>query len=148
VTKFKFDSKLTLWIWTFYVSLKIFLYAFHSILTETQCLFKKSFSSVFFKVYFVCTHFCFVILFWSIEWFAKKLNLLSRNFCFSFSFDTCLDWSIRQLIWNKFTKWAYAERLGGTRYIKVKVEHYLFFMFSPPKISWTIWLTKYICLHL
>ncbi len=33
------------------------------------------------------------------------------------------------------------------RYIKVKVEHYLLFMFSPPKISWVVWGIKYICLH-
>ncbi len=35
-----------------------------------------------------------------------------------------------------------------TRYIKVKVEHYLLFMFSPPKISWVVSGIKYICLHL
>ncbi len=34
------------------------------------------------------------------------------------------------------------------RYIKVKVEHYLLFMFSPPKISWVVSGIKYICLHL
>ncbi len=34
------------------------------------------------------------------------------------------------------------------RYIKVKVENYLLFMFSPPKISWVISVIKYICLHL
>jgi hypothetical protein len=34
------------------------------------------------------------------------------------------------------------------RYIKVKVEHYLLFMFSPPKISWVVLGIKYICLHL
>ncbi len=35
------------------------------------------------------------------------------------------------------------------RCIKVKVEHYLFFfIFSPPKISYTIWGIKYIWLHL
>ncbi len=33
------------------------------------------------------------------------------------------------------------------RYIKVKVEHYLLFKFSPPKISWVISGIKYICLH-
>ncbi len=31
---------------------------------------------------------------------------------------------------------------------KVKVKHYLLFMFSPPKISWVILGIKYICLHL
>ncbi len=35
-----------------------------------------------------------------------------------------------------------------SRYIKVKVEHYLLLMFSPPKISWVITEIKYICLHL
>jgi hypothetical protein len=35
-----------------------------------------------------------------------------------------------------------------SRYIKVKVEHYLLFMFSPPKISWVVSGIKYICLHL
>jgi hypothetical protein len=34
------------------------------------------------------------------------------------------------------------------RYIKVKVEHYLLFMFSPPKMSWVVSGIKYICLHL
>ncbi len=34
------------------------------------------------------------------------------------------------------------------RYIKVKVEHNLLFMFSPPKLSWVISGIKYICLHL
>ncbi len=34
------------------------------------------------------------------------------------------------------------------RYIKVKVEHYLLFMFSPPKICWAVSGIKYICLHL
>jgi hypothetical protein len=29
-----------------------------------------------------------------------------------------------------------------SRYIKVKVEHYLLFMFSPPKISWVVWKMK------
>ncbi len=33
-----------------------------------------------------------------------------------------------------------------TRYIKVKVEHYL--LFSPPKISWVVSGINYICLHL
>jgi hypothetical protein len=40
------------------------------------------------------------------------------------------------------------QRSKKARYIKVKVEHYLLFMFSPPKISYTIWGIKYICLHL
>jgi hypothetical protein len=35
-----------------------------------------------------------------------------------------------------------------TRYIKVKVEHYLLFMFSPPKISLVVSGMKYICLPL
>ncbi len=35
-----------------------------------------------------------------------------------------------------------------SRYIKVKVEHYLLFMFNPPKISWVVSGIKYICLHL
>ncbi len=30
----------------------------------------------------------------------------------------------------------------------MKVEHYLLFMFSPPKISWVVSGIKYICLHL
>ncbi len=34
------------------------------------------------------------------------------------------------------------------RYIKLKVEHYLLFMFSPPKISYTVWGIKYICFQL
>ncbi len=34
------------------------------------------------------------------------------------------------------------------RYIKVMVEHYLLFMFSPPKISWVVSGINYICLHL
>jgi hypothetical protein len=34
------------------------------------------------------------------------------------------------------------------RYIKVKVEHYLLFMFSHPKISWVVSGIKYICLLL
>jgi hypothetical protein len=36
----------------------------------------------------------------------------------------------------------------NTRYIKVKVEYYLMFMFSPPKISWVVSGIKYICLYL
>jgi hypothetical protein len=32
----------------------------------------------------------------------------------------------------------------SARYIKVKVEHYLVFMFSPPKITWAVWGIKYI----
>ncbi len=39
-------------------------------------------------------------------------------------------------------------RIIKSRYIKVKVENYLLFMFSPPKISWVVSGTKYICLHL
>ncbi len=35
-----------------------------------------------------------------------------------------------------------------SRYIKLKVEHYSLFMFSPPKISWVISGIKDICLHL
>ncbi len=35
-----------------------------------------------------------------------------------------------------------------SRYIKVKVEHYWLFMFSPPKISWAIRGIKYIFLQL
>ncbi len=35
-----------------------------------------------------------------------------------------------------------------SRYIKLKVEHYRLFMFSPPKISWVIWGIKYIYLLL
>jgi hypothetical protein len=34
-----------------------------------------------------------------------------------------------------------------SRHIKVKVEHCLLFMFSPPKISWVILGIRYICLH-
>ncbi len=34
------------------------------------------------------------------------------------------------------------------RYIKVKVEHYILLMFSPPKVSWVTLGIKYICLHL
>ncbi len=30
------------------------------------------------------------------------------------------------------------------RYIKVMVEHYLLFMYSPPNISWAVWGIKYI----
>jgi hypothetical protein len=37
---------------------------------------------------------------------------------------------------------SYTDKFRGTnynaRYIKVKVEHYLLFMFNPPKISWVI----------
>ncbi len=40
------------------------------------------------------------------------------------------------------------ETTSWARYIKVKVEHYLLFMFSPPKISWLVSGIKYICLHL
>ena len=32
-------------------------------------------------------------------------------------------------------------------YIEVKVGQYLLFMFSPPKISWTVYGIKNICLH-
>ncbi len=35
-----------------------------------------------------------------------------------------------------------------SRYIKVKVEHYLLFKFSPPKISCVVSGIKYICFHL
>ncbi len=35
-----------------------------------------------------------------------------------------------------------------TSYIKVKLEHYLLFMISPPKISSAVLGIKYICLHL
>jgi hypothetical protein len=38
--------------------------------------------------------------------------------------------------------------MQNPRYIKAKVEHYLLFMFSPPKISWVISIIKLICLHL
>ncbi len=34
-----------------------------------------------------------------------------------------------------------------SRYIKVKVEHNLLFMFGPPEISWVIWGIKSICLN-
>jgi len=34
------------------------------------------------------------------------------------------------------------------RYIDIKVGHYLFFMLSPPKISYAIWEIRNICLHL
>ncbi len=37
--------------------------------------------------------------------------------------------------------------LFWSRYVKVKVEHYLLFMFRPPKISWAVWEIKYIFLH-
>jgi hypothetical protein len=36
----------------------------------------------------------------------------------------------------------------GHKYIKVKVEHYLLFVFSPPKISKTVRGIKHICLDL
>jgi hypothetical protein len=32
----------------------------------------------------------------------------------------------------------------NARYIKVKVEHYLLFLYSPPKISWFVSGIKYI----
>ncbi len=38
--------------------------------------------------------------------------------------------------------------LKDPRFIKVKVEHYLLFMVSPPKISFTVRGIKYISLHL
>ncbi len=38
--------------------------------------------------------------------------------------------------------------LAHTRYIKIKVEHYLLFMFSPPKISLTVWGINYIYFHI
>ncbi len=34
------------------------------------------------------------------------------------------------------------------RYIRVKVEHYLLFTFSPPKISWAVSGIKDFCFHL
>ncbi len=47
-------------------------------------------------------------------------------------------------IWN----WWNTKEKKYPRHIKVKVEHYLLFMFSPPKISWVVSGIKYICLHL
>ncbi len=38
--------------------------------------------------------------------------------------------------------------LSNTRYIKEKVEHYLLFMFGPPKNKLGRFRNKYICLHL
>ncbi len=35
--------------------------------------------------------------------------------------------------------------LFNSRYIKVKVEHYFLFLFSPPNISWVVLGIKYIC---
>ncbi len=40
------------------------------------------------------------------------------------------------------------KKLIFSRYIKVKVEHYVLFMFSLPKISYVASGIKYICLHL
>ncbi len=51
-------------------------------------------------------------------------------------------WSFCLQTYN-FTMWWVSPR-----YIKVKVEHYLLFMFSPWKIGWVVSGIKYICLHL
>ncbi len=62
----------------------------------------------------------------------KYIDLKGRKMIFGFwKFFVCL-----------FVCWCKA------RYIKVKVEHYLLFMFSPPKISWVVSGIKYICLYL
>ncbi len=46
-------------------------------------------------------------------------------------------------------KWPFKVKITKKpRYVKVKVEHYLLSMFSPPKISWVVSGIKYICLHL
>ena len=42
----------------------------------------------------------------------------------------------------------FVHKMWKSRYIEVKVAHYFVFMFSPPKISYTIWGIKAICLHL
>ncbi len=52
-----------------------------------------------------------------------------------------------KVIWLLFVV-VWRERDVEQRYIKVNVEHYLLFMFSPPKINQTIPGLKYICLHL
>ncbi len=66
--------------------------------------------------------------------------------------------TVRKLIMklNSLNKWSNVTKnclcpqkmTQYPRYIKVKVEHYLLFMFSPPKISWVVSVIKYICLHL
>jgi hypothetical protein len=40
------------------------------------------------------------------------------------------------------------EAMFAARYIKIKVERYLLFMFRTPKISWVVSGIKYIYLHL
>jgi len=45
-------------------------------------------------------------------------------------------------------EWPLKQMKVKVKVHKVKVEHYLLFMFSLPKISWVVWGIKYICLHL
>ncbi len=58
-----------------------------------------------------------------------------------------------KIFWINIRSWGkdVATRSSGnlkSRYIKVKVEHYLLFMFSLPKIRSVVSGIKYICLHL
>jgi hypothetical protein len=66
---------------------------------------------------------------WTLLWLDRRVDLSVRSIESSYADQVCF--------------WSAAKKYNS-RYIKVKVEHYLLFMFSPPKISWTIWGIKYI----
>ena len=74
-----------------------------------------------------------------IQSWTRKLNIIRTDRDKKDLFDLMLKGSRSScfvfLLWDM--KW---------RYIEVEVEHYLLFMLSPPKISWTVKGIKNICL--
>ncbi len=82
-----------------------------------------------------------------------RRSLSSQHFCISggmhFSNSKRKWWANKSVIFlSNFQTCCDKILLFHARYIRVQVEHYLLFMFSPPKISQTIWWIKYICLRL
>ena len=81
------------------------------------------------------------------------LSICSPSLCFnhqpiSFSWISIKRFFSVPFVWQKPNQLMYTAAITiEARYIKVKVEHYLLFMCSPPKISQTILGIKYICLH-
>ncbi len=79
-----------------------------------------------------------------------RMSQNSRFPCFSLISDKALEFDhiIILIIIIISVMFERTKQQNNARYIKVKVEHYLLFMFSPPKISLTVWRIEYICLHL
>ncbi len=82
---------------------------------------------------------------WSLARLAKDPNPVSLDTLWQlemiFLLIVCCEWL------KKYLGYSIKSR-EEPRYIKVKVEHYLLYMFSPPKISWAVSGIIYICLHL